>query len=123
MAHMISWFELPVTDMDRAVAFYSEILQHPIPVEDMGPIKMGMLPGTKEEISGALVLHGHYLPSTTHGPLVYLNGGEDLSQILDRVEAAGGTITMPKTQISPEIGYMAIFNDVEGNRVGLFSQN
>lgn len=53
--------------------------------------------------------------------MLYLNGGDDLQKILDRVESAGGKITFPKTQITPEIGYMGIIIDSEGNRVGLHS--
>jgi predicted enzyme related to lactoylglutathione lyase len=53
--------------------------------------------------------------------LVYLNGGKDLSVVLDRVEKAGGKIMLPKTKIDDEMGYYAIFNDCEGNKVGLHS--
>jgi predicted enzyme related to lactoylglutathione lyase len=54
--------------------------------------------------------------------IVYLNGNPDLKTVLDKVESAGGRVIMPKTQISPEIGYMAFFVDSEGNRMALHSQ-
>ena len=57
------------------------------------------------------------------GSLVYLNGNDDLSVMLGRVESAGGKILRGKTQISPDIGYMAVFEDSEGNRIALHSQN
>ena len=62
-----------------------------------------------------------YKPSSTEGPLIYLNGNPDVQLILDKIENAGGKILVPKTQISPEYGYMAIFLDTEGNRIALHS--
>ena len=51
---------------------------------------------------------------------VYLNGGDDLNIPLGRVEAAGGKIIMPKTDIQ-ENGFIAQFIDTEGNRVAFHS--
>lgn len=64
---------------------------------------------------------GFHKPSATDGPLIYLNGNPDVQHILDRVEAAGGKIMVPKTEISPEYGSMAVILDTEGNRIGLHS--
>jgi predicted enzyme related to lactoylglutathione lyase len=73
-------------------------------------------------VGGALVHGGGYhIPSATDGPLIYLNANPDVQIILDRVEAAGGKITVPKTMISPEYGYMAVIQDSEGNRIALHS--
>jgi hypothetical protein len=57
----------------------------------------------------------------TEGPLLYLNANPDVQIILDKVEAAGGKILVPKTEISPEYGTMAVFFDTEGNRIALHS--
>jgi predicted enzyme related to lactoylglutathione lyase len=62
-----------------------------------------------------------YAPSSTQGALLYLNGNPDLQNILSKVVEAGGKIMVPKTQISPEHGYMAVFTDAEGNRIALHS--
>jgi len=56
------------------------------------------------------------------GAKIYLNGNPDLANALSKIEAAGGKIVMPKTKISDDIGYMAFFNDTEGNTVALHSQ-
>jgi predicted enzyme related to lactoylglutathione lyase len=73
-------------------------------------------------VGGALVdSGGFHKPSATDGPLIYLNGNPDVQNILDKVEAAGGKIMMPKTEISPEYGNMAVIIDTEGNRIGLHS--
>jgi predicted enzyme related to lactoylglutathione lyase len=87
---------------------------------------MRMFPLTDMEngIGGAVVdSGGFHKPSATDGPLIYLNGNPDLQNILDKVVAAGGTIAVPKTEISEAFGYMAIIIDTEGNRIGLHSIN
>ena len=60
-------------------------------------------------------------PSATDGPLIYLNANPDVQHVLNKVEKAGGKILVPKTQISPEYGFMAVFIDTEGNRIALHS--
>ena len=55
------------------------------------------------------------------GIKIYLNGDPDLNNILGRVEAAGGKIVQKKTQITTEIGYLAVFQDTEGNMINLHS--
>ena len=73
-------------------------------------------------VGGALVdSGGSHKPSATDGPLIYLNGSPDLQIVLDRIETAGGKVLMPKTEITPEYGYMALLLDTEGNRIGLHS--
>lgn len=122
MRHMINWFEIPATDFDRALRFYSTVLDAALEPMEMEGAKMGMLPSDGENVSGAIVQGEDYIPGT-HGALVYLSGGQDLSPMLARVTVAGGRVIVPKTQISPEFGYFALFIDSEGNRVGLHSPN
>ena len=124
MKHAISWFEIPSTDIDRAQKFYEAIFNITMHPMDMDRLKMRLFPidDMMEGIGGAVVdSGGFHKPSLTDGPLVYLNGNPDVQEVLDRVEAAGGKIMVPKTQISPEHGFMAVFADTEGNRIGLHS--
>ena len=115
----INWFEIPVRDLDRASRFYGEIFEVEMAPQDSFPGKpMSMFPITAG-IGGALVKTDGHEPSTD-GTLVYLNAQPDLQAVLDRVEGAGGTVTMPKTSVSP-FGFLAMFLDPEGNRVGLHS--
>lgn len=119
----INWFEIPAVDFDRAVRFYSEIYAFDMPTRDMGHIKMGFFQHEQGNgIGGAIVSGDGYVPSAD-GSKLYLNAGSDLLTVLDRVADAGGTVVMEKTQISPEIGYFAIIEDTEGNRVYLHSMN
>lgn len=124
MKHAISWFEIPTTDLGRATQFYETIFGITFFPMDLPNIQMRMFPvdSMTESVGGALVYSGGFhLPSETHGPLVYLNADPDLQLVLDKVEAAGGKILVPKTQISPEYGFMAVIIDTEGNRIALHS--
>ena len=122
MKNMINWFEIPVTDINRDVKFYSTIFSFPLMQQmDLGVIKMAFFPAEQDGISGALCQGEWYKPSQD-GVVIYLNGGEDLSLPLSKVESAGGKILMSKKQISEQYGFMAMLIDSEGNRIALHSQ-
>lgn len=124
MQSAISWFEIPSTDLDRATKFYEAIFGVSLIPLDTPNIKMRMFPidDPMTGVGGAVVSSGGFhKPSATDGPLIYLNGNPDVQIVLDKVEKAGGKIMVPKTQISPEYGFMAVILDTEGNRIGLHS--
>ena len=124
MNNAISWFEIPATDLARATTFYESIFGVTLIVMDMPNIRMRMFPldDVMTQVGGAVVdSGGFHKPSVTDGPLIYLNGNPDVQIILDKVEAAGGKILVPKTEISPDYGFMAVIIDTEGNRIGLHS--
>jgi uncharacterized protein len=123
MKNAISWFEIPSSDLSRATKFYQTIFGVTLNPLDLPNIKMRMFPlEDMLGVGGAIVdSGGFHKPSATDGPLIYLNGNPDVQKILDKVESAGGKIMVPKTQISPEYGYMAVIIDTEGNRIGLHS--
>ncbi len=120
MQNALNWFEIPVTDMARASRFYGALFDTTLTPSTMCDGEMAVLPYTPPGVGGSLFRHPNLAPSP-QGTLVYLNAGADLSVMLARAEAAGGSIALPKTLISEEIGYMALFIDSEGNRVGLHS--
>lgn len=123
MKHAVSWFEIPAKDLARAKKFYEAIFE--IQMEDMefpNGLKMAVFPVEEGTIGGALSHYPEFYKPSADGSLVYLNAGDDLQPVLDRVEPNGGKTMMPKTQISEEIGYMSVFFDTEGNRVALFSR-
>ena len=119
----LSWFEIPAIGLSRAQKFYEDIFDMEMVPLDMPQLQMRMFPLTdRMNIGGAICMSGDfYKPSSESGPLIYLNGNPDVQFVLNRIEAAGGKIMIPKTQISPEHGYMAVFHDTEGNRVALHS--
>ena len=119
----ISWFEIPAIDIGRAPKFYETIFDIQMIPMDMPQLKMRIFPTEDRMNIGGAVCYspGFYKPSADGGVVVYLNANPDVQLILDKVEAAGGSIVMPKTAISPDHGYMAVFLDSEGNRIALHS--
>lgn len=122
MKSFISIFEIPATELSRAVEFYQSILDVKIETIDMQGTQMGLFPSEGHIVSGVITKGEGYEPSA-NGVIIYLNGGDNLQQILDKVEKSGGKIIVPKTLIGEENGYFALFIDTEGNRIGLHSRN
>lgn len=122
MENLINWFEIPATDFSRAVSFYKAILGLEIKETEMFGTKMGFFPTDGKNVSGAIVQGEDYKPSTD-GIIAYLNGGNDLQNVLNKVEKNNGKVIVPKTQISPEMGYFCMFIDTEGNKMAVHSIN
>lgn len=116
MKNAINWFELPVDDLPRAQRFYETVLGAKLKAETFGGMAMAIFPYS-EGVGGALVKNVRYRPAPD-GTLVYLDAGGSLDACLARVEAAGGRVVMPRTDIG-EPGFIALVLDTEGNRVGL----
>lgn len=117
----VSWFEIPAVDFHQAVQFYNQIFGIDM-VQNITDVNaMAFFPVTSG-IGGAIISGPGSVPSDT-GPLIYLNGGKDLSTVLNKVEEAGGRIVMPKTSIGEDAGYFAIFIDCQGNKLALHSKN
>ncbi len=119
MKHLANWIEIPVNDIDRGISFYNAILSgvtfYKTTLQD---IQYGVFPTEDKFNCGALVKGEGYTPSA-NGIIVYLDGGPDLSIILDKVEIAGGKVLIPKTYLGEHAGYVGIFIDSEGNKIGL----
>lgn len=120
MDNLISIVEIPVTDFSRAVKFYQAISGLAIEEMKMDGNQMGVLPNEEGTVNVVLVKGKDYKP-TGDGAVIYLNAGKDLQTMLNKVEQNGGQVILPKTEISPEMGYFALFIDTEGNKLGLHS--
>ncbi len=121
---MVGWFEIPVTDMDRAKKFYEAVFKVKIEVQNFNDLLMGWFPFAQGKMgaSGTLVKQADfYHPSKTAGALLYFSS-KDVQEEVDRIEKAGGKILQTKKLISEDIGYMALFIDSEGNRIALHSR-
>jgi uncharacterized protein len=115
--HALSWFELPVTDIDRSVAFYTTILGTSLgAIAEADGRRYAMFPA-EDGVSGAIVQGEGYVPST-EGALVFLNAGDVLQPVVDRVETAGGRVLLPRMEMG-EYGAAAFIVDTEGNKVAL----
>ncbi len=121
-SNALNWFEISVNDMARAKKFYEKAFSIEMPETEMMGMKMAFFPfeNMNGKISGGLV-EGPYHKPSADGAKVYLNANPDMGAIIANIEAAGGMITMPKTLITEDIGYMAFFIDSEGNGVALHS--
>ena len=116
MKKLISWVEIPAVDFNRAVGFYSKVLQMDLEALDYGAEKMACFP-TGE---GAISYASGFKPSKD-GLLVSLNTEDDLEGTISRIKENGGQIVQPKTKIQAEgRGYFATFIDCEGNKLGLY---
>ncbi|MEJ2585070.1 MAG: VOC family protein [Robiginitalea sp.] len=122
--NMVGWFEIPVTDMERAKTFYETVFEVGIQVNQMGELEMGWFPMAegKSGAPGSLVKHpDFYHPSSTAGVVIYFSC-QDVAITLERVTRAGGTVVQPKKAIGEGYGHMGLFLDSEGNRIALHSR-
>lgn len=120
---LVSWVEIPVTDMNRAKKFYETILDIKLQDANFGNgLVMAFFPVEQTGTGGALCcMETHYKPSE-NGVTVYLTADPDINTVLNLVEKASGKIIQFKKQISEsaEHGYMALFIDSEGNKIALY---
>jgi hypothetical protein len=122
--NVVGWFEIPVTNMDRAIKFYEEVFDFKLSRHILGPIDMAWFPAMEDGpgTPGSLVYNERAYKPSMDGVLIYFTAQSgDLSIELGKVEKSGGKILLPKTQISAEVGYMALLTDSEGNRIALHS--
>ncbi|MGV3724470.1 MAG: VOC family protein [Actinomycetota bacterium] len=119
MANQFVWVDIPVTDLDRAIKFYSAVLEAPIKREEYPGLSIGMLPHVGDNVSGCLYVTDSVQPSQ-HGPLVYLNCQDRIDAALEAVAPNGGQVLQEKQSIGP-YGWRAVILDSEGNRIALHS--
>ena len=127
-SNVITWFEIPVLDTKRAKKFYETILDIKMNTQYIGETKeemtffpsvLGVIQATSGRVSGALVKNERSKPSK-EGILVYLNAYPTIQKVIDKIEAAGGKIVVPKFKMVA--GYFSIFIDSEGNKVAIHSE-
>lgn len=120
MANAINWFEIPVNNFDKAKNFYEKVFNSELTTMEMGPMKMAMFPWEQGGAgsTGALVKAETYVPSY-NGSMVYFSV-DDIDGTLNKVTENGGKTLNPKMSIG-EYGFVAHFEDCEGNRVALHS--
>lgn len=122
MNSFVKIFEIPVTNLSRAIDFYEKIFNIKIEAMDMGDMKIGLFPSEDQACFGILAEGEDYSPAPG-GVTIYLDGGNDLQDVLSLVEEHGGKIVVPKSLHADESGYFGLFIDSEGNKMGLHSLN
>lgn len=118
LERMFIWVEIPVVDMKRAMTFYEHILQCEMQGISMGDSEYAFFP-VQEQFNGGALVQGPNRQPSADGVTVYLYGSPDMSILLSRVEQAGGKVIMEKTYTGKTAGYIGMFMDSEGNRIGV----
>lgn len=118
--NILCWTDIPVTDLDRAIAFYSAVLAAEVTKQSAGPdFSFGLLPQAGSAVSGCLAQMEGNTPSQT-GPLVYLSVNGRLDAAIEAARAGGGRVLKEKHPIGAH-GHRAVIVDSEGNRLALHS--
>ena len=120
-SNSLNWFEIPASNVSRSKKFYETIFGIRMEDNEMGDSIMAFFPweAGSGKATGAVVQSPNHEPSM-EGTVVYLNANPTMDPIIEKIESAGGKVTMPKTSIG-EHGHIAFFIDTEGNNVGLHS--
>ncbi len=118
MKNPVGYFEIPVINLGRAVKFYEIVFGCQIEISTVDGLEMGLFPANKQAhgITGALVKGDSYVPSK-EGSRLYFNT-DNIDETLAKVISQGGKVLYPKTSIG-ELGWVAEFEDVEGNCIAL----
>lgn len=122
MKILLSFFEIPSTDFQRACDFYARVFEIEFEICACREEKMAFFPADEKGSGGALIFSSDYRPGP-EGVLISFAADPDLDLVLARVSPAGGRVLVPKTRIDAEgLGWFAVFADSEGNRIGLHSR-
>ncbi len=118
----VNWFEIPVTDLDRAQRCYETLLGRPMKREVMGPHTLAVFdyqPGPGGGTGGCLIAGQAQMKPSSTGTVVYLNAEPSLDAALSRAAEAGAQVVVPRTELPEGMGAFAVLIDTEGNAVGL----
>lgn len=119
MQNAISWFEIPVADIDRAQAFYETVLGRTLRRQEFGGEILAVFPYDNPATGGALQAGANASARAGNGIRIYLDCMPSIDAVLARVEAAGGQVVAPKSALPEGMGFIAHLRDTEGNEVGL----
>src|SRR5467141_867227 len=123
-ADTLCWTDIPVTNLNRAIKFYSAVLGKEVSKMAEGGFEYGLLPHQEQNASGCLCVSGDSVgnenqPSQT-GPLIYLSVEDRPNDAVKDARVVGGKVLEDKQQIGPH-GVRAMIIDSEGNRIALHS--
>lgn len=119
--NVINWFEIPVSDYERAINFYEEVFDIELKKEMMDGVELAIFPAEDAAIAGALMKSDFQQPGE-QGSLVYLNVEGKMDEVINRAQKQGAKVYFPKTLIG-DPGYIAHISDSEGNKIALHSMD
>ena len=118
MANRIVWVDIPVRDLERAIAFYSAVLGAAV-LRQAGPgFFHGLLPAEDGGVGGRLVRAGPDTPPGRTGPVVYLAVEGSLARAVREATGRGGELLQDIQPVGSH-GWCALLLDCEGNRIAL----
>lgn len=117
--HAIHWFEIPVSDMARSVAFYERLLGVTLRPEVIAGMELAVFPATDPNAVKGCLMAVEKVSPHTDGVLIYLNAGKSLNAVLARLAACGGTLLTPRVVLPGGMGCFAHITDPDGQRIGL----
>jgi len=118
MQNALTWFEIPVADLDRAQRFYETVLGRTLRREAFGGPAMAVFPHDEPAPGGCLQVG----EPGSGGIRIYLDCHPSIDAAIGRVAAAGGEVTVPKTELPKDLGFIAHLRDTEGNEIGLHAR-
>lgn len=117
--HAIHWFEIPVSDMARSIAFYEALLGVTLRREVISGMDLAVFPADADVgVKGCLIAAPKVSPHTD-GVLIYLDAGKSLNAVLARLDACGGKLLTPRVVLPGGMGCFAHITDPDGQRIGL----
>ena len=118
---LLNWFEIPTNNLEKAAAFYREIFGLDLEMVEVDNKRFAVFPTQISQTGGAVVQAEGYVPSE-NGIQIFFEATGTMDEILSRIEPAGGKIVVEKYRVNEEIGDVASFKDLDGNKIGLHSQ-
>lgn len=120
--HLCTWFDITVTDMDKAAAFYQKVLQRELKVQNQNGLTVAVFDHkSHDDVGGSLVLDSkHQAATTTSGPLLYFSVEGRLDHAIAEVPKCGGKVMSTVEEIVPW-GFRCVVTDCCGNRIALHS--
>jgi predicted enzyme related to lactoylglutathione lyase len=114
----VNWFEIPVSNMKRAIAFYERAFAVKLTPEEVGGLKFAFFPHERGVPgAGGSLIHSPPVTPSHNGTTVYFSV-PSVDEALAQIANAGGKTLIPKKDIG-QYGFFAQFEDSEGNRVAL----
>lgn len=116
----VTWFEIPVSDMDRARGFYENVLASKL-IPYPGGEPCFIFPTQQNGVAGCIVQRAEMKPAA-EGTIIFLNADGKLNAAVERAKSTGSKVLVPRTEIPGGFGFFACITDSEGNHVGLHSR-
>lgn len=118
-ANVINWFEIPVTNIEKAIAMYEAMLDTKLALSDFEGVPHAVMDnGDHSSTSGALISDPKRPPGRGASTVIYLNAKDGVGRCLSRAVEAGARVVRPLTEIGPH-GTIALIEDLDGNVIGL----